>query len=40
MSRAHPNNIQTSDVLFSPDGRLLAWGQGNGTVGLWGVDSR
>ena len=32
------DDLQTSDAIFSPDGRLVAWGQGNGTVGLWAVD--
>ncbi|TSC24540.1 WD40 repeat domain-containing protein [Corallococcus sp. Z5C101001] len=31
------NNPQTSDAVFSPDGRGIAWGQGDGTVGLWCV---
>ncbi|NMO20260.1 WD40 repeat domain-containing protein [Pyxidicoccus fallax] len=31
------NESQTSDALFSPDGRWIAWGQGDGTVGLWSV---
>ncbi|AFE04953.1 WD repeat-containing protein [Corallococcus coralloides DSM 2259] len=32
------NDLQTSDAVFSPDGRFIAWGQGDGTVGLWAVD--
>ncbi|MCP3058312.1 hypothetical protein LXT21_05985 [Myxococcus sp. K38C18041901] len=30
--------LHTSDAVFSPDGRLVAWGQSDGTVGLWGVE--
>ena len=29
--------LQTSDAVFSPDGRFVAWGQGDGSVGLWAV---
>ncbi len=32
------NDMQSSHAVFSPDGRLIAWGQGDGTVGLWGVE--
>ncbi len=31
------DDLNTSDAVFSPDGRFVAWGQGNGTVGLWAV---
>ncbi|XXF76179.1 hypothetical protein P2318_24385 [Myxococcaceae bacterium GXIMD 01537] len=31
------NDIQASSAVFSPDGKYIAWGQGDGTVGLWGV---
>lgn len=31
------NDMQSSPAVFSPDGRFIAWGQGDGTVGLWGV---
>ncbi|WP_342378800.1 hypothetical protein NVS55_05305 [Myxococcus stipitatus] len=31
------NDMQLSSALFSPDGRTLVWGQGNGMVGVWGV---
>jgi WD40 repeat protein len=31
------NDQQMSSAVFSPDGRFIAWGQGDGTVGLWGV---
>ncbi|QQR45752.1 WD40 repeat domain-containing protein [Myxococcus xanthus] len=31
------DDLQTSDAVFSPDGRFVAWGQGDGTVGLWAV---
>jgi WD40 repeat protein len=27
-----------SDAVFSQDGRFIAWGQDDGTVGLWGVE--
>ncbi|WP_147445606.1 WD40 repeat domain-containing protein [Corallococcus aberystwythensis] len=38
-SHEDDNEFQSSDALFSPDGRFIAWGQGDGTVGLWGVAS-
>ncbi|AGC42378.1 WD-40 repeat-containing protein [Myxococcus stipitatus DSM 14675] len=31
------NDMQASSALFSPDGRTLVWGQGDGTVGVWGM---
>lgn len=31
------NDMQASSALFSPDGRTIVWGQGDGTVGIWGV---
>jgi WD40 repeat protein len=31
------NDQQMSSAVFSPDGSFIAWGQGDGTVGLWGV---
>lgn len=33
-----PNDQQMSTAVFSPDGKFIAWGRGDGTVGLWGVD--
>ncbi|MBN8227605.1 WD40 repeat domain-containing protein [Corallococcus macrosporus] len=37
-SHSDDNDEQTSDAVFSPDGRFIAWAQGDGTVGLWGID--
>ncbi|MCP3162933.1 WD40 repeat domain-containing protein [Myxococcus qinghaiensis] len=31
------DDLQTSDAVFSPNGRLVAWGRGDGTVELWAV---
>ncbi|QSQ10977.1 WD40 repeat domain-containing protein [Myxococcus landrumensis] len=36
-SHSDTNDMQASSALFSPDGRTLVWGQGDGTVGVWGV---
>ncbi|WP_342378806.1 hypothetical protein NVS55_05330 [Myxococcus stipitatus] len=36
-SHSDSNDMQASSALFSPDGRTLVWGQGDGTVGVWGV---
>ncbi|WP_225888554.1 hypothetical protein [Myxococcus xanthus] len=34
---ANDHELQTSDAIFSPDGRFIAWGQGDSTVGLRSV---
>lgn len=31
------NDEQDSGAVLSPDGRLIAWRQGDGTIGLWGL---
>lgn len=36
-SHSDTNDMQGSSARFSPDGSTLMWGQGNGTVGVWGV---
>ncbi|WP_233278173.1 WD40 repeat domain-containing protein [Myxococcus stipitatus] len=36
-SHSDTNDMQASSALFSPDGRTLVWGQGDGTVGVWGL---
>lgn len=33
------NDFYWSNVVFSPDGTLLAWGEPDGTVGIWGLES-
>ncbi|RKH74090.1 hypothetical protein D7X96_00575 [Corallococcus interemptor] len=38
-SHSDNEDCQTSDAVFSPDGRFIAWAQGDGTVGLWGVSA-
>ncbi|WP_204484469.1 WD40 repeat domain-containing protein [Archangium primigenium] len=32
------NDFYGSNVVFSPDGHFLAWGEPEGTVGIWGLD--
>ncbi|NNB87185.1 hypothetical protein HJC10_19025 [Corallococcus exiguus] len=36
-SHSEDNDLETADAVFSPDGRFIAWAQGDGTVDLWGV---
>ncbi|MBN8471680.1 WD40 repeat domain-containing protein [Corallococcus exiguus] len=36
-SHSEDDKLETGDAVFSPDGRFIAWAQGDGTVGLWGV---
>jgi hypothetical protein len=37
-SHGDGEDLHTSDAVFSPDGRLVAWGRADGTVELWGVE--
>lgn len=34
---ADGNDEQASSAVLTPDGRFISWGQGDGTIGLWGL---